>query len=485
MKISDILKEVDVVAFGKNTDVEINKIAYDSRCVEEGDVFVCIKGYKTDGHKYAKMAEEKGASVIVAMDEVECEKADVVIVSDTRLALAMMAKAYYEDPMGKKELIGVTGTNGKTTVTNLIKTIYESEGKTMGLIGTNNNMIGNEVFETERTTPESLELYKLFDYMAEKGADGVIMEVSSHALELKRVGGCKFKTAVFTNLTQDHLDFHETMENYFLAKSKLFDMCENAVINIDDEYGKRLKPECKVYSYGIENENADLNGKNIKISAEGVVFDLEYENKTYRVNLCIPGKFSVYNALAAIGASVSLGVDICDAVAVIGKAKGVMGRAELVMTGRDYAIIIDYAHTPDGLENIISTVNEFKKGRVITLFGCGGDRDRTKRPKMGETAGRLSDFLVVTSDNPRSENPSAIIEDIMPGVLKTGCDYIVIENRRDAIKWAMDNAEKDDIIILAGKGHETYQILNTGVIHFDEREVISEILAEGKTKKQI
>ncbi len=482
MKICDILSEIEILSFSGSMDTEINKIAYDSRVVEEGDVFVCIKGYKTDGHKFAKMAEEKGAKIIVAMEAVCCEKADVIIVSDTRLALALMAKAYFNNPMKKKALVGVTGTNGKTTVTNLFKTIYEATGKVMGLIGTNNNMIGDEVFEAERTTPESLELYELFDYMAGRGADGVVMEVSSHALELKRVGGCEFETAVFTNLTQDHLDFHETMENYFAAKSKLFDMCKNAVINIDDEYGKRLKPDCKVYSYGIENDKADLNAKNISISAKGIVFDLEYEKNIYKTTLCIPGKFSVYNALAAIGAAISLGVCIEDAVAAIATAKGVKGRAELVETNRDFSIIIDYAHTPDGLENIISTINEFKRGRAVTLFGCGGDRDRTKRPKMGEVAGRLSDFVIVTSDNPRTEKPSAIIEDIMPGVIKTNCDYVVVENRKDAIKWAIDNAKMDDIIILAGKGHETYQILNDGVIHFDEREVVRDILNSEKNK---
>ena len=253
-------------------------------------------------------------------------------------------------------------------------------------------------------------------------------------------------------------------------------MCKNAVINIDDEYGKRLKPACETYTYGIENKDARLNGTNVKITAGGVDFDLEYEKKSYHVHLCIPGKFSVYNALAAIGAAISLGIAPEAAIKALLKAEGVKGRAEVVPTDTEYTVIIDYAHTPDGLENIISTVNEFKKGRVITLFGCGGDRDRTKRPVMGKCAGNLSDFLVVTSDNPRSENPGAIIEDILPGVKESGCDYVVIESRRDAIKWAMENAKKDDIIILAGKGHETYQILNTGTIHFDEREVVRECL---------
>ncbi len=475
VKICDILKgvaEIDI-----NPDIEINKIAYDSRKVEAGDIFVCIKGYQTDGHKYASMAAQKGAAVIVATDKIDVN-VPVIYVSDSRMALALMSKNYYKFPLSGKSLIGITGTNGKTTVTYLTKTICEAHGKKLGLIGTNQNVIGDEIISAERTTPESSELYALFDYMEKKGADGVVMEVCSHALELHRVGGCEFETAVFTNLTQDHLDFHITMENYFKAKEKLFSMCKNAVINVDDEYGKRIIPACKTYTYGIENDDAHLNGKNVKISASGVDFDLVYAGECYPVHLCIPGKFSVYNALAAIGAAISLGITPEMAVKGLLKAKGVKGRVEVVPTNTDYTVIIDYAHTPDGLKNIISTVNEFKKGRVITLFGCGGDRDRTKRPIMGKCAGSLSDFLVVTSDNPRSENPGAIIADILPGVKESGCDYVAIENRRDAIKWAIENAKTDDIIILAGKGHETYQILNTGTISFDEREVVRDCLQQ-------
>lgn len=476
MKIGDIIKNIDILSFDGDFNTEINKIAYDSRKVEKSDVFVCIKGYKTDGHKYVLSAIQNGATIIVAQDKIDSD-VPVMYVTDTRKALAFMSKAYFKNPLGGKKLIGVTGTNGKTTVTYLIKKICEDRKMKLGLIGTNQNMIGEKIIPTERTTPESFELYSLFGDMAKNGADGVVMEVSSHALELSRVGGCEFETAVFTNLTQDHLDFHETMENYFRAKNKLFSMCKNAVINIDDEYGKRIKPSCEIYSYGIENENARLNAKNIKISAAGIVFDLIFDNEKYNTSLSIPGKFSVYNALAAIGAAISVGISVEDAVKSLKSAHGVKGRCEVVKTQTDYSIIIDYAHTPDGLENIISTVNEFKTNRVITLFGCGGDRDKTKRPIMGETAGRLSDFVVVTSDNPRTENPTDIIDDIMPGVLKSGCEYVRIENRRDAIKWAMKNANMGDIIILAGKGHETYQILKNETIHFDEREVVAEVLS--------
>lgn len=474
MKLSQIMK--NVICEGVMPDIEINKIAYDSRKVEKGDVFVCIKGYQTDGHKYVANAVASGAAAIVACDKIEAE-VPVIYTSDTRYALALMAKSYFGNPLKNTGLIGITGTNGKTTVTYLIKAILEAEGKKVGLIGTNQNMIGDKVLETERTTPESYELYKIFYDMANEGADYVVMEVSSHALDLHRVGGCEFDVAVFTNLTQDHLDFHGNMENYFAAKSKLFSMCKNAVINTDDEYGARLceKTNCSTISYGIDNA-ATVKADGISISAKGVSYRAECDGEKTDVNICIPGKFSVYNSLAAICAAKSLGIDIKTSTSALKTAVGVKGRAEIVPTDTDYTVIIDYAHTPDGLENIISTVNEFKEARVITLFGCGGDRDRTKRPIMGKTAGLLSDFLVVTSDNPRSENPSAIIDDIMPGVIESGCEYVRIENRAEAIRYAMENAKCGDIIILAGKGHETYQILNDGTIHFDEREVVAEVL---------
>lgn len=474
MKISELVGSFET-DFKSDKDIEINSIAYDSRKVKKGDVFVCIKGYQTDGHNYVKSACENGAAVVVASDKVDVG-VPVIYTPDTRKALALMSKAYFGNPLKGIKLIGVTGTNGKTTVTYLLKTILEKQNKKVGLIGTNQNMIGQRVIPTERTTPESYELYKLFYEMKSEGAEYIIMEVSSHALELERVCGCEFETAIFTNLTQDHLDFHGSMENYFCAKKKLFSMCKNAVINIDDEYGKRLCSECdNTITYSIDN-GSSLRASDIKIDASGICYRVEYKGKMYPVSVGIPGKFSVYNSLAAMGAGLTLEVSQEKCIEALKSAEGVKGRAEIVKTDTPYSVIIDYAHTPDGLENIISTVNEFKKGRVITLFGCGGDRDRTKRPKMGKAAGELSDFLIVTSDNPRSENPAAIIDDIMPGVIESGCEYVRIENRRDAIEYALKNAKKDDIIILAGKGHETYQILKDGTIHFDEREVVSQIL---------
>lgn len=475
MKLSELMKNVQIT--GGDATAEVRGIAYDSRAVQPGDVFVCIKGFATDGHGYVQKAVENGAAAIVAQDPVSAS-VPVIYVSDSRLALAQMSKIYYGCPDEKMKIIGITGTNGKTTVTYLIKHILELGGAKVGLIGTNQNMIGDAVLETERTTPESKELYAMFADMAAAGCSHVVMEVSSHALCLNRVGGIRFAVGVFTNLTQDHLDFHGDMENYYLAKAKLFSVCEKSVVNTDDAYGKRIAALApSLLSYSIDTASS-LQASEIEISAKGVLYDAAFEGKKTSVHIAIPGKFSVYNSLAALGCVLQLGIDIDTAVRALLTAKGVKGRAEVVPTDTDYTVLIDYAHTPDGLENILSTVNEFKKAHVITLFGCGGDRDRTKRPLMGEMAARLSDFVVVTSDNPRTEDPEAILDDIMPGVLKTDCPYVRIASRREAIAYALEHARTDDIIVLAGKGHETYQILNTGKIHFDEREVVKALLTE-------
>lgn len=473
MKLSKLLENVITVPEGD--DLDIRDIAYNSKIIQKGDVFVCIKGYKTDGHRYAQMAVDNGAIAVVAQDKIDVS-VPVIYVPDTRRALALMSKQYFGDPCSKIKLIGVTGTNGKTTVTYLIKKILEDRGYKAGLIGTNQNMIGSEIIETERTTPESYELYKLFSVMADRGCDFVIMEVSSHALYLDRVAGCEYETAVFTNLTQDHLDFHITMENYFRAKKILFTMCKNAVVNIDNEYGKRIADETEAITYSADAPS-DMKAEGVSVSARGVSYGFDFNGKRIECRVKIPGMFSVYNSLAALGCAVSLGIDIKDAVRSLEDADGVKGRAEIVDTDTDYTVIIDYAHTPDGLENIISTVNAFKKGRVITLFGCGGDRDKTKRPIMGEMAASLSDFCIVTSDNPRTENPGAIIDDIIPGIEKYDTKYVRIDNRAEAIRYALEHAEKDDIIILAGKGHETYQIIGEEKFHFDEREIVAEILS--------
>ncbi len=483
MKLSCLLEGLSVTKISGSAEIEISNICYDSRKATKGAVFVCIVGYETDGHKYIDKALASGAVALVVQNGSEiCEIPEgitVVYADNTRQMLAGMSASFFGHPEKSLKVIGVTGTNGKTTVTTLIKSILEFEEKSVALIGTNANIINGRVLPTERTTPESYELYELFTEMVKEGVEYVIMEVSSHSLYLDRVYGIEFLVGAFTNLTQDHLDFHKTMENYKAAKGMLFDVSKSGCINIDDAAGMEYAQSCKcpVITYGVENDAA-MRASDIKISARGVIFNVDFEGKAYKVRLGIPGKFSVYNALTALSCVVSAGIPIERAIEALTFAKGVMGRCETVYTKTDYTVIIDYAHTPDGLENIISTVREFCEGRVITLFGCGGDRDSTKRPIMGRIAAQLSDYCVVTSDNPRTENPASIIEDIMVGVRDTDCEYTVIENRREAIKYALSFAKRGDCIILAGKGHETYQIIGKEKNHFDEREVIEECLKE-------
>lgn len=454
-------------------DIDITSIAYDSRKVKDGSVFVCIKGYETDGHRYAKTAAENGAAVIVAEDKLDVD-VPVVYVKNSRRSLAKLSCAFYGNPSEKFKLIGITGTNGKTTITYLIKSILEHCGKQVGIIGTNQNIIGDKVLLTKSTTPttpNSLELQQLFTEMVHYGADYVVMEVSSHALELDRVYGCNFSVGVFTNLTQDHLDFHKTMENYLNAKAKLFAMSDKGVVNYDDNGGKTIvyKAECSDILKSGLGDGCDLRAENIKITTRGSEFDIIYKDKTYSAYVGIPGEFSVYNAVCAAGAALQLGIGIEDVIAGLKTATGVVGRVEVVPTDTDYTVIIDYAHTPDGLENIIRCVKDFAQSRVITLFGCGGDRDNTKRPIMGEIAGRLSDFCIITSDNPRTEDPDTIIDEIETGIKKTNAEYIRITDRREAIAYALDIAKSGDVIILAGKGQETYQIIGKEKFDFDER----------------
>ena len=488
MKLSELLRECAYESISGNAQIEISKICYDSRKAEKGCVFVCIVGFETDGHKYIDKAIAAGADALVVQCGSELPEIPdgitVVYSKDTRKMLAKMSAMYFGNPQKHLKMIGVTGTNGKTTVTTLIKSILEFKDKSVGLIGTNANYINGRELPTERTTPESYELYELLAAMVAEGVEYVVMEVSSHSLELCRVWGIEFLVGAFTNLTQDHLDFHKTMENYKNAKKKLFDVSHGAVINVDDSAGAEFLEDCQcdAISYSIESPS-DMRAYDIKISARGVIFNIEYQGKVHKVRLGIPGKFSVYNALAAIGCVVSAGISLESAIEALTFAKGVMGRCETVYTNTDYTVIIDYAHTPDGLENIISTVKEFCEGRVITLFGCGGDRDRTKRPIMGGVAANLSDYCIVTSDNPRTENPASIIDDIMVGVKGTDCEYTVIENRREAIAYALTFAKRGDCIILAGKGHETYQIIGKEKHHFDEREVVAECLKGTEVQK--
>lgn len=475
MILKDIISGLDAKASGI-TDIEIEGIAYDSRKVKKGFLFIAIKGYETDGHKYIESALKNGAVAVIGQEDLTLD-CTYIKTDNSRRALAICAAQFYNHPEKKLKIIGITGTNGKTTTTYLIRQILMLKGTRCDLIGTNQIIIGNEEIESSRTTPESLDLFEIFSKMAESGGEYVVMEVSSHSLVLDRVYGVEFETAIITNITQDHLDFHKTMDEYAKAKAIMFTMCKTAAVNIDDEYKDIiLKAAGKsAVTYGIKG-NAAVKAENIKMSERGVIFSITKNGETREKRLGIPGEFSVYNALAAICACENIGVSEEDIEKGLVLAKPVKGRIEVVHVNTPYTVIIDYAHTPDGLTNIISAVRGFAKKRVITLFGCGGNRDALKRPQMGSIAEELSDLVVVTSDNPRCEEPASIIEDILKGMKKD--NHIVIENRREAIRHAMTIAEEGDIIILAGKGHETYQEINHVKHDFDERIIVREIYKE-------
>ena len=475
MKLSELLQGLTPLEVHADLNQEITGVCYDSRQVTPGSVFVAISGFAVDGHKFIPMAYEKGAAAVLCQQAPE--QGDYVLLEDTRWALALVGANWFGHPAEKMTMIGVTGTNGKTTSTYLLKHILEqSVGAKVGLVGTIQNMIGDEVIHTERTTPESFELQALFRQMLDAGCTHVIMEVSSHALVLHRVGGVRFRAGLFTNLTQDHLDFHKTMEEYRKAKSLLFSVCDEGVINADDAAAEKLIEEakCPVLTYSAGRNPAGLTAENIRLEASHVAFTASCGGETVEMELGIPGAFSVYNALGVTGLALRLGLTLPQIADAMATAQGVKGRAEVVPTpGKDYTILIDYSHTPDSLENILRTAREFAKGRVVAVFGCGGDRDPIKRPIMGRIGAELEEFVVVTSDNPRTEDPMKIIDQILVGVQEKQTPYMVIENRRQAIRWAMDNALPGDVIILAGKGHETYQEIGHEKFHLDEREEVA------------
>lgn len=459
----------------KMADIEITGVTCDSRAVKSGFAFVCINGSKSDGHDYAQAAIEKGAAVIIAERDLNLD--NQIIVSDTHAAYSDMCANWFGNPARDLKLIGVTGTNGKTSVTYMLKKILEGQGFKVGLIGTIQNMIGDEILATQNTTPNAYDLNSLFSLMKAKGCTYAIMEVSSHALDQCRVYNLDFEVAMFTNLTQDHLDYHITMENYLAAKKKLFGMCKTAVINSDDEYASQLMDDlkCKVVTYSAGNDST-YSAKGINYRPVSVDYEFVSDTLINHVKVNTGGKFTVYNSLCALCCAVELGLPVAQAAESLKELEGVKGRAEVVPNDKDFTVIIDYAHTPDGLKNILNTFRECEKNRLVVVFGCGGDRDKTKRPIMGSVAARYADYCIVTSDNPRSEVPADIIKDILVGMEGTVTPYKVIENRIEAIKYAVETAQKDDIIVLAGKGHETYQILSTGTIHLDEREVVADAL---------
>ncbi len=484
MKLSELLTHVDILASAADPALEITGISYDSRKTRPGDLFVAIRGFETDGHRFIPKAMENGAAAVV------CEEpptADIpwVRVADCRLALALASRELFGDPAAGMKLIGFTGTSGKTSSTHIMKHVLESAaGVKVGLIGTNGNMIGDRLLHTEHTTPESYELQRLFRRMAEEGCTHVVMEVSSHSLALERVAGLRFDVAVFTNLSQDHLDLHGTMEEYAAAKRKLFSQCGIACINADDARGPYMAAGagCPVLRYSARREDADLYAADIRTTAAGVSFTAVRGEERVSTRLAIPGLFSVYNALSVMSACTALGIPLEACAAGVSSAAGVKGRMESVPTDGDYAVVIDYSHKPDALEKALRALRPVTAGRLIVLFGCGGDRDRGKRPIMGAVAAENADLVIVTSDNPRTEDPMAIIREILPGTQKRATPCKVICDRTEAIAWAIDNARPGDVILLAGKGHEDYQIIGHEKHHMDEREIVAECLKKRRAE---
>ena len=482
MKLRELLQGIPVSAATADLEMEIAGVSYDSRLTQPGDLFVAMTGFATDGHAYIGKAALAGATAVLCQTPPEDAAVPYVQVENSRRALAVVGANFYGHPADNMTMVAVTGTNGKTTTTYLLKRILEKTGAKVGLIGTNQNMIGDQILPTERTTPESFELQKLFDKMRREGCSHVVMEVSSHALALDRVYGVHYAVGIFTNLTQDHLDFHKTMEAYCDAKALLFRNCDKGVYNADDPWASRLMAgaTCQRFSYAVDAQ-ADLRAEEIVLEADHIAFRAVIKDEKVPVKVGIPGRFMVYNTLDALGAALMLGISLEKSVAALAGAAHVKGRVEVVPTpGKPYTVLIDYAHSPDGLKNVLSSVKGFAKGRTVAVFGCGGDRDKTKRPKMGRIAAELADFVVVTSDNPRTEEPAAIIADILPGLEGSSTPYVVVENRIEAIHYCLDHAQPGDVICLCGKGHETYQEINHVKHHLDEREVVAEYLAAEK-----
>ncbi|MGN0666188.1 MAG: UDP-N-acetylmuramoyl-L-alanyl-D-glutamate--2,6-diaminopimelate ligase [Huintestinicola sp.] len=482
MKLSDLLAEIPASEISyKGKNMEIKGLTDDTRNVREGYIFFCIKGASFDGHTAAEDMLRAGAALVVCSHDLKLGDRQI-IVKDTRSFYGIMCARWFGNPERHLKLIGVTGTNGKTTTASMIHYILTENRVKTGFIGTTGALIGNTPIprdDSTPTTPKVFELYSIFAKMAASGCSHVVMEVSSFALEQNRIGPAKFKAAVFTNLTQDHLDYHKTMENYYLAKKKLFtDHCETAFINTDDEYGKRLYSEisCEKFSLGSEG-NASVYASQITSKGISSSFLFNAQGIKAPVTLPMPGSFNISNSLAAIAICIKLGLQIKQIHIALSKFPGVRGRCEVIPTGRDFTIICDYAHSPDALENMLPIIKESAEGRLICLFGCGGDRDRTKRPLMAAAAAKYSDYLIITSDNPRNEDPDAIIDEILTGIEGTAVPYDRITDRKEAIFHAVRIAAAGDIVVLAGKGHEDYQILAGGEhIHFDEREIAAEAL---------
>ena len=485
MNLKNILQGIENIKGKGNFDIEIENIDSDSRKITKNGLFFAIKGFAVDGTDYINSAVENGAVAVVIEDEKDIKKINninditIALVPNIRKAMAISACNFYDNPSKKLKLIGVTGTKGKTTTTFMVKEILEKQGYKVGLIGTIANYIGEVCLgDSSRTTPESIELQKLFARMVEEKCQVAVMEVSSQSLKLDRVYGCDFDIGVFTNFSEDHISEHEhpDMEDYFKSKCKLFDMCKTAFINVDDLYGEKLKKiiPCEFATYGIDN-TCNLLAKDITITNSYVDFRVKLTERNERVKVDIPGRFTVYNALAAISIALKLGCSSDSIKEALLEIK-VPGRSELVPNKKGLTIMIDYAHSPESLENILSAVKSYTRGRVISVFGCGGDRDTSKRTIMGEISGRIADYTIITSDNPRTEEPKLIVDEIENGIKKTKGKYEVVVDRIEAIKTAIKMAGKTDIIVLAGKGHEPYQEINGVKYPFDERKIVNDII---------
>lgn len=480
MNLKDILKDCSILNIAGDLNREIKSIEFDSRKASEGSLFVCIKGYSVDGHSFIKKAYEQGTRVFLIEDDVEIlDDCTFIKVESTRKDMATVSSNLYSNPTKDLKVLGVTGTNGKTSITTFLKELLTLNNSKVGLVGTISIDNGAEIIESKNTTPESADLQKHFKTMLDSKCDYCAMEVSSHSLMLNRVDATEFKIGLFTNLTPDHLDFHKTLDEYRKAKELLFHKTTQAnVINIDDEGGKIIANDIKslktpLYTYGIDN-NADFMAKNIKINASGTSYTLVTPTYEADIFIPVPGRFTVYNTLAVIATCYLLNISIDIIKEGLAKTKGVPGRFETVQNNKDIHVIIDYAHTPDALENVIKTAKGFATNRVITVFGCGGDRDNSKRPMMGKIAEDLSDIAILTSDNPRTEDPNKIIDDVLKGMNSN--NYEVIIDRKEAIKRAIEIAQKEDVILIAGKGHENYQIIGKEKTHFDDKEVALEFL---------
>lgn len=479
MKLYELLDGVEVLG-GYPLNPEISSVTDDSRKVRNSSVFVCVKGKKNDGHDYARKALERGAAVVICDHNIGIR--NCIVVENTREAYALMCANYYGNCHRKLKMIGVTGTNGKTTTTFIIKKILEENGYKVGVIGTVNVMIGNEKYPSDYTTPNPSVLHRYLYMMKMAGCDVCIIEASSQALSQERTYGIHFDIGVFTNLTREHLDYHGSMEEYAKAKAILMRNSSVCIINADDSFAEMMKRNAaeKVVTFAIDG-NADIKAENVKLNHGGVVYTLACESGRYEIAYDVIGKFSVYNSLAALAVGIVMKVDMKRAVRAVAEMKTVRGRIEKIPNNRNIHILIDFAHTPDSLENVLKTVRDIYDKRIITVFGCGGDRDRTKRPLMGRIACKYSDLVYVTSDNPRTEDPERIIDDIVGNIDKN--NYIRTADRTQAIKAAIIEAEPGDTVLIAGKGHERYQILGTEKIHYDEREIVKQILDNGANFK--